>query len=150
MNVNIYTQNQSIFQNSNSYVFRYFEYILLFIIAATGLLCSAFALTDNATIPPNQFTQQVAAFGMVKKSDFDKYVSMKGDHKTGSVIDFEIKLDITKKRYVMEMGDGRRMILTSPTFNYSYSQPGEYLLELKEIQRGLIVLIGEKKLKIKE
>ncbi|MBK9687727.1 MAG: hypothetical protein IPO65_08140 [Saprospiraceae bacterium] len=50
----------------------------------------------------------------------------------------------------MEMGDGRRMILTSPNFTHNYPTKGEYLLELKEIQRGLIVLIGEKKLKIKD
>ena len=50
----------------------------------------------------------------------------------------------------MEMGDGRRMILTAPSFPYTYNTKGEYTLELKEIQRGLIVLIGDKKLKIKD
>ena len=47
-----------------------------------------------------------------------------------------------------EMAEG--MIPTAPSFPYTYHTKGEYTLELKEIQRGLIVLIGDKKLKIKD
>lgn len=149
MDVKIYTQNQSIFSNPHSFLFRYFEYILLFLVAATGLLCSAFALSNNAGNGGNDHYRQVVGYE-AKKSDFDKYVKITGDKKTGSTLNFEINMDLKKGRFVMEMGDGRRMILTSPNFTYTYPTKGEYILELKEIQRGLIVLIGEKKLKIKD
>jgi hypothetical protein len=85
-----------------------------------------------------------------KKSDFDKYVKITGDKKIGNTLNFEIGLNLKEGRYVMEMGDGRRMILTAPSFPYTYNTKGEYTLELKEIQRGLSVLIGDKKLKIKD
>ena len=149
MDVKIYTQNQSIFTSSHSFIFKYFEYILLFLVAATGLLCSAFALSNNAGLPGNDHYRQIVGYE-AKKYDFDKFVKISGDKKIGSELSFEINLNLKEKRYVMEMGDGRRMILTSPNFTYNYPTKGEYLLELKEIQRGLIVLIGEKKLKIKD
>ncbi|MBK8700828.1 MAG: hypothetical protein IPN29_15300 [Saprospiraceae bacterium] len=150
MDVKIYTQNQTLFPSTHSFVFRYFEYILLFLVAATGLLCSAFALSDNSSMPSNENFRQVVSLDAARKSDFDKYVKIEGERKTGSELQFEISLNLAEKRYVMEMGDGRRMILTSPKFNYTYPAKGEYILELKEIQRGLIVLIGEKKVKIKD
>jgi hypothetical protein len=149
MDVKIYTQNQSIFSSSHSFIFKYFEYILLFLVAATGLLCSAFALSNNAGLPGNDHYRQVVGYE-AKKSDFDKYVKITGDKKIGNTLNFEIGLNLKEGRYVMEMGDGRRMILTAPSFPYTYNTKGEYTLELKEIQRGLIVLIGDKKLKIKD
>lgn len=149
MDVKVYTTNQSIFQNANSVVFRYFEYILLFIVAATGLLCSAFALADNSSLPHNNDFKQVVSYDLAKKSEFDKFVTISGDKKTDSELTFDLALDLKASRYVMEMGDGRRMILTQPSFTYKYENKGEYVLELKEIQKGLIVVIGDKKLKIK-
>jgi hypothetical protein len=149
MDVKIYTTNQTLFQNTHSVVFRYFEYVLLFIVAAIGLLCSAFALADNSSLPQNNDFKQVVSFDLAKKSEFDKYVTISGDKKTGSELSFEISLDLKASRYVMEMGDGRRMILTQPAFTYKYENKGEYVLELKEIQKGLIVVVGDKKLKIK-
>lgn len=150
MDVKIYTQNHSIFQNSESVLFKYFEYILLILIAMTGLICSAFAIADNSALPSGGEFRQVSLYTSPQKSDFDKYIKITGDQKSGNVLTFDIKMDIKAKRYVMEMGDGRRMILTASQFTYKYDVPGEYILELKEIQRGLIAVVGEKKLKIKK
>jgi hypothetical protein len=149
MDVKIYTQNHSLFQNSSSALFKYFEYALLLVVAATGLLCSAFALADKSSLPPDGAFKQVVSYDLAKKSEFDKYVKISGDKKNGNELEFEISLDLKASRYVMEMGDGRRMILTQPNFTYVYETKGEYILELKEIQKGLIVVVGDKKLKIK-
>ena len=76
MDVKIYTQNQSIFTSSHSFLFKYFEYILLFLVAATGLLCSAFALSNNAGLPGNDHYRQIVGYE-AKKSDFDKFEASK-------------------------------------------------------------------------
>ncbi len=148
MDVKIYTQNQTLFQNFNTVLYRYFEYFLLLIVAVIGLTCSAFAISDNSSMPSEPY-KQIVVYNTAKKSAFDKYVDITGDKKTDSELSFVINLDIHASRYVMEMGDGRRMILTQPNFTYSYPTKGEYILELKEIKNGLISLVGDKKLKIK-
>lgn len=150
MDVKIYTDKYTFNQYPNKFVYRNFDYILLLIVAVTGLICSAFALTNSSPMPENMSYYQVTALDGAKKSDFDKQVRIDGEKKKGSELTFTVNLDVKATRYVMEMGDGRRMILTTPTFTYQYEQKGDYLLELKKIDRGLISLMSDKTLKIKE
>jgi hypothetical protein len=128
---------------------RYFEYILLLVVALIGLICSAFALAETTPSGSNMPYTQFVSLDLGKKSEFDKHVQLTGEHKNGATLSFHINLDLAASRYVMDMGDGNRMIITQNDFDYTYFTKGEYLLELKEINRGLISLIGDKKLKIR-
>lgn len=150
MDVKIYTDKYAFNQYPNKFVYRNFDYILLLIVAVTGLICSAYALSSSSPLPEGMSYYQVAAYDAAKKSDFDKYVKIDGERKKGAELNFTINLDIKAKRYVMEMGDGRRMILTATNFSYKYEEKGDYRLELKQIDRGLISLMSDKTLKIKE
>ncbi|MBL0101885.1 MAG: hypothetical protein IPP49_19090 [Saprospiraceae bacterium] len=57
--------------------------------------------------------------------------------------------DVKSSRFVLEMGDGVRLIITQNSLSYSYAQPGKYVIELKEIKNGLLHLVGTKKIKVK-
>ena len=151
MNIKVYSPQSSTPTNSVGLLIKHSEILLLGFVALIGLLGSVYVLSANPGFPKNELSQFTPlSIEKQRKSEFDKYVKISGNKNTESKIQFEIiHLDINAKRYVMEMGDGRRMILTQPTFEYQYSTKGEYLLELKELQRGLIVVVGDKKLKIK-
>jgi hypothetical protein len=157
MNTRYYADSGSIQIGFINNLVKNGEYLLLCFVAIIGLSGSIFVLSQKKGLSKNELSQFAPAIVLdEKKSDFDKYVSISGNKKAGEALHFEIKnLEIISpsqgsKRYVMEMGDGSRMIITQSSFDYKYASKGEYKLELKEIQRGLLILIGEKKLKIKE
>lgn len=81
--------------------------------------------------------------------DFDDYVDIASKQQAGQRFTFEFKKDVTASRYVMEMGDGVRLIVTQPNLSYQYMSPGKYTIELKEIKDGLLNLIGTKTIKVK-
>lgn len=81
--------------------------------------------------------------------DFDEYVDIATRQTAGQRFSFLFKKDVTASRYVMEMGDGVRLIVTQPNLTYQYDLPGKYTIELKEIKNGLLNLIGTKTIKVK-
>ena len=62
---------------------------------------------------------------------------------------FDFTGDEKASRYVMEMGDGVRLIVTQKNLMYNYAVPGKYTIELKELKSGLLTLVGTKKIKVK-
>jgi hypothetical protein len=148
MEVNVYTQNK-IFSQSESNLYKYFEYVLLLIVAFTGLFCSGIALADNAALPNNKYNRQISTFESNGENGFDNSVKITGVYLVDSKLKFDLNLDLTSNRYIMEMGDGLRMIITQPSFEYAYKAKGQYLIELKELQRGLLVNLGQKRITIK-
>ncbi len=81
--------------------------------------------------------------------NFDDYVKIGSKQIVGQRFTFEFTKDVTASRYVMEMGDGVRLIVTQPNLSYQYMTPGKYTIELKEIKDGLLHLIGTKTIKVK-
>lgn len=85
----------------------------------------------------------------VATNSFDEYISMEGKILAGKTFNFQFLKDEKASRYVMEMGDGVRLIVTQKNLMYDYAQPGKYVIELKEIKNGLLHIIGTKKIKVK-
>lgn len=83
-------------------------------------------------------------------SDFNKYVRMGNKAKAGQQVVMTFLEDEKASRYVMDMGDGVRLVVTQKDLIYTYDKPGKYTIELKEIQRGILLLRGTKVIKIKE
>ena len=133
------------------------ESLLLSVVAALGLIGSIYIFAANASGPSNNNFNQFSAATTVteiessedKAASFKDFMNISGKKKVGNDIEFKSKMDIKEKRYVMEMGDGMRMIITQPEFSYQYAEKGKYLLELKTIERGLITTVATKTLKIK-
>lgn len=83
------------------------------------------------------------------KGKFKDYIEISGDKKVDAKLRFTLKADNKESRYVLEMGNGERVILTQQWFDYTYRETGEYLLEIKEIKKNLIYTLASKKITIK-
>ncbi len=136
------------------------EKLLLILIAFFGVIGSLYVFTNsssNNNIPNYHNLSLVAASvsdfdsntldGKVKFKDF---IKIEGKKKAGVKLNFKFKKDRHAARYVMEMGNGERVIITADEFPYKFDKPGTYKLELKTITRGLISTIATKELKIKD
>ena len=138
---------------------KHFESLLLGLLAATGIIGSVYIISQHAGQPADN--NKVPEFGSVSSmlagieveeqstADFDSFVRMSSKAKVGEVIEIEFLQDETASRYVMEMGNGERLIVTQKNLIYTYDQPGKYVIELKEIRRGLLRLVGTKRIKVK-
>jgi hypothetical protein len=149
MAVKSYNQMGSYVQPSQSFAFKYLEHGLLCLIAFTGLFCSGFALVDNAQLPMHNFDKKAALFEPTNTMDFDKIILINGNYIKNQALDFKLNLDLIPSKYVLDMGDTKRVILTQENFDYTFEKSGSYLLELKEISRGLITVVASKKITIK-
>jgi len=135
------------------------EKLLLCLIAALGIVGSLYVFSTSSNNNPNNNYQNLAiAAASVSdvenidergKEKFKKFFKIEGDKKAGELLNFHFKKDRKTSRYVLDMGNGERVIITSNDFPYKYEEPGKYLLELKTIQRGLITTISTKEIKIK-
>lgn len=133
------------------------EPFVLSLLAAVGLIGTIFMFKQN----PNQAPSNAYAIASVESNhkvesiqqkddyDFDKMVKISGKEKAGEELEFNLIFDRYQRRFVMEMGDGMRVILTRDKFTYVYKEKGTYLLEIKEINSGVINTVASKKLKIK-
>jgi hypothetical protein len=131
-----------------------FEYIILCLVAGIGLMGSIYLFAANSQNDSNNNFNQFATATILSSDDevrnsFSDYVKITGKKRVDIDLSFKTKMDIKAKRYVMEMGDGMRMIITQPSFEYKYAKKGKYELELKTIERGLITTLATKTIKIK-
>ncbi len=136
------------------------ERILLVLIAAIGILGSAYifsASSNNSPTPEYNNLATVAALSTQLddeedewKVKFKNFFSIKGKKKVDNPITFTFIGDLNDTRYVLEMGNGHRMILTAKSFPFTYKKAGKYTLELKKIERGLISTVATKKIKIRK
>ncbi len=132
------------------------EYLILGLVATIGLVGSIYIFAANTGgNSNNNFNQFATATAIAADTDSDEsssfsdYMKISGKKRVGNEIHFTSKMDIKEKRYVMEMGDGMRMIITQPEFSYQYKEKGKYLLELKTIERGLITTVATYNLKVR-
>jgi hypothetical protein len=149
MAVKSYNQMDALLGTNESFTQRYLEYGILCVIAITGLFCSGFALIDNSQMPMHNFDKTISSFESTPGVNFDQIVKINGNFAKKNPLNFEINLELSPSRYVLDMGDTRRVILTQNEFEVTFDQGGEYLVELKEISRGLITVIASKKIVIK-
>lgn len=143
----------------NATVLKHFESVLLWLLAATGVIGSVFLISQHVSQPGDggKFPESASVSSMLAgidteeqaTADFDSYVKMTSKAKVGEVIEIEFLQDESASRYVMEMGNGERLIVTQKDLIYTYDQPGKYVVELKEIRRGLLRLVGTKRIKVK-
>jgi len=142
-------------------VFSNFETILLSLLVILGFIGSIY-LFDHA--PSTQYDSssnigsnfapdgKIASMFISSEAsdgDFDDYIAMPGKLVAGERFDFSFLKDDKASRYVMEMGDGVRLIVTQQNLSYTYAASGKYVIELKEIKDGLFHLVGTKKVKVK-
>ncbi len=154
MQVDNYTTFKGI--NLDTGISKHFEQILLIIVACLGLLGSVYIFADNTLLPGGPSESNIQLFTTtpdmdadLELGDLDKYFEISGEKKVGEKLTFTFLGDLKASRYVLEMGDEMRFILTSQEFDYTYQKAGKYRLELKEIKRGLITTLASKKIKIK-
>lgn len=84
-----------------------------------------------------------------RSNDFDQHISLGKTKKANEQMMITFLKDPKANRFVLEMGNGERLIVTQPELYYTYASPGKYTLELKEIRNGLFVIIGTKTIKVK-
>ena len=167
MNLEHYTPIQfhkKSFQFSH-FLSSHFEPLLLSLVVLTGMVGSIYlfgqnlvggtnsVMNGNSNNPKSTSTLAAILIGSddetYTSNDFEKYVKIKGDIKAGKNFDFDFIGDENASRFVMEMGDGVRLIVTQKNLMYNYAEPGKYIIELKELKSGLLTLIGTKKIKVK-
>jgi hypothetical protein len=139
---------------------KFIEKLLLILIAIFGVIGSfyVFSNSSNNNNTPNYHnlslvTASVSDFdsnSLDSKEKFKDYIKIEGKKEVGEMLNFTFKKDRLATRYVMEMGNGERVIITADEFPYKFDKAGTYKLELKTITRGLISTIATKELKIKD
>ncbi len=167
MNLEHYTPIQfhkKSFQFSH-FLSSHFEPLLLSLVVLTGIIGTIYLFGQNLVSGTNSTlnggnnnpypASNLAAILIgndeetYSSNDFDKYVKIKGDIKAGKNFDFDFIGDEKASRFVMEMCDGVRLIVTQKNLIYNYAEPGKYTIELKEHKAGLLTLVGTKKIKVK-
>ena len=165
MNVEHYTPlhfHKKTFHFSH-FISSHFEPLLLSLVVLTGIIGSVYlfgqnlVLNDSSSVQASGNSPQSASIAGILFShedeavtnDFDKYIKLSGKIESGKTFFFEFTQDDKASRYVMEMGDGVRLIVTQKNLQYQYTAPVKYTIELKEIKGGLLNLIGTKKIKVK-
>lgn len=136
------------------------ETMVLSFLAVIGIAGSIFLVTSSASYKSSG--PSLPEYGAMSafltnlesenkmSSDFNKYVKMGNKGKAGDAIVMTFLQDEKASRYVMDMGDGVRLVVTQKNLMYTYEKPGKYTIELKEIQRGILHLRGTKVVKVKE
>ena len=76
------------------------------------------------------------------QKSIDQWVNISGEAKAQQKLNFDWTARNPKSRYVLDMGNGERVMLRGSSFEYSYTNGGNYTLELKEITNDLISTIG--------
>ncbi|MFZ1703410.1 MAG: hypothetical protein WAT79_03635 [Saprospiraceae bacterium] len=136
------------------------ESMVLYFLAVIGIAGTIFLITNRPSIQNSG--PSLPEYGAVSafltnmetesqlSSDFNKYIKMDSKAKVGQEVTINFLEDEKASRYVMDMGDGVRLVVTQKNLMYVYEKPGKYTIELKEIQRGILHLRGTKVIKVKE
>lgn len=148
--------------HASQFFTTHFEPFLLSLLVLMGLIGSIylfgqkFVNADFSSINGNNGSSPTSVASLFITNDdeapaneFDDYVNIEGKITAGQRFNFKFLKDEKASRYVMEMGDGVRLIVTQKDLLYQYEQPGKYVIELKEIKDGLLHIVGTKKIKVK-
>ena len=132
MSVNEYTSidlpKSSLIPQAGNFSSKFIEKLLLILIAFLGVVGSLYVFTNssNNNNTPNYHNLSLVA---ASASDFDlntldgkvkfkDYIKIEGKKKVGEELNFTFKKDRHATRYVMEMGNGERVIITADEFAY--------------------------------
>ena len=143
---------------------NHFEPLLLSLVVLTGIVGSVYLFGQNlfnSNQDPNvsggNQLGSASVMTLFSESDdsantgnIDEYLRLGDKITAGEPFNFEFLQDPRASRYVLEMGDGVRLIVTQKNLMYNYAAPGKYVIELKEIKGGLLNLVGTKKIKVKK
>lgn len=86
-----------------------------------------------------------------RSKDFDDYVLIEGKKRVDNPIIFEFlkeKLP-SDHRYMMDMGDGMRVMLTQTRFDYAYKEKGRYVIDLIGVKNAVVTKIASKTIRIR-
>lgn len=139
---------------------KHFEPFLLSMLVLTGAVGSIYIFGQkmvdknyptNQTEPYHSSVSGIYADESEKNASnvFDDFIKIETKQAAGKYFNFDFLKDHKASRYVLEMGDGVRLIVTQNNLVYAYNLPGKYTIELKEIKNGLLHLLGTKKIKVK-
>ena len=145
------------------FISSHFEPLLLSLVVLTGIIGSVYlfghnlVLGESAAISSSNSNPQASSIAGIlfdkdeesTTNEFDNFLKIEGKIEAGKTFYFDFLQDEKASRYVMEMGDGVRLIVTQKNLQYQYASPGKYTIELKEIKGGLLNLKGTKKVKVK-
>ncbi len=140
-----------------------FEPLLLSFLVLAGIIGSSYILGEKLLIEStslasvqggNPEKSSIAALLVSSdkenvSKDFNEYLTIDKKITAGEEFKMTFLKDERASRYVMEMGDGMRLIITQKNLYYQYKEPGVYYIELKEIKDGLLNIVGTKKVKVK-
>ena len=147
-----------------SHIFKvHIEPFLLSLLVLTGIIGSIYLFgqkiiisNSTATVPESNGSPLVSSLSsiLINEEDapanaFNDYIEMESKAAVGKKVNINFLRDEKASRYVLEMGNGVRLIVTQKDLFYVYEQPGKYVIELKEIKDGLLHIIGTKKIKVK-
>lgn len=132
---------------------NYYEHILLLVVATIGLAGSLFVFSECpdakvSSVHTGSINQSTVLSTDAKDVSLDQWVNITGDAKAQQKLNFNWTARNPNARYVLDMGNGERVMLRGDAFNYTYNNGGNYILELKEINNDLISTIGTYELAI--
>lgn len=132
----------------------YYEHILLIVVASIGLAGSLFVFSECpdakvSSVHTGSINQSAILSTDADEKSLDQWVNISGDAKAQQKLKFNWIARNPNARYVLDMGNGERVMLRGEAFNYTYTNGGNYILELKEINNDLISTIGTYELDIK-
>jgi len=126
---------------------NYYEHILLIVVAGIGLAGSLFVFSECpdakiSSVHTGSINQTAVLSTDANKATLDQWVKISGEAKAQQKLNFNWIARNPNSRYVLDMGNGERVMLRGEAFDYSYATGGNYTLELKEINNDLISTIG--------
>lgn len=132
---------------------NYYEHILLIVVASIGLAGSLFVFSECpdakvSSVHTGSINQTAVLTTDADKQSLDQWVSITGEAKAQQKLNFNWTARNPNSRYVLDMGNGERVMLRGEAFDYSYTDGGNYTLELREITNDLISTIGTYNLEI--
>ena len=131
---------------------NYYEHILLIVVASIGLAGSLFVFSECpdaevSSVHTGVLNQSVNT-PEVSIAPFDQLVHIEGDFKEQQKLNIHWTARKPDARYVLDMGNGERVMLRGDQFDYIYNQGGTYTLSLKEIENDLITTISTSQIEI--
>lgn len=140
----------------------FIEKLLITLVASLGLLGSVFIISNSAAgaqppLPEGQVMSYSAAVGESltqaedRSNDLDDYIRMEGKKRVGNPIYFEFLRDElpADHRYMLDMGDGMRVMLTQSAFDYAYKEKGRYTIDLLGVKNAVVTKIASKRIRIR-
>lgn len=126
---------------------NYYEHILLIVVASIGLAGSLFVFSECpdakvSSVHTGSINQTAVLTTNESEQSLDQWVTISGEAKAQQKLNFNWIARNPNSRYVLDMGNGERVMLRGGAFDYSYTDGGNYTLELKEITNDLISTIG--------